>query len=488
MSDMTTGTATQMPGTAPAPTADKMKRVEFAGYAAGNLGFILQNSLVASYMILFWTTVGQMPALILGTMTLICRFVDAFTDIGFGLIGDRTHTRLGSYKPWFMSAMIPSAICFFLLFFVPGVLRGDIAGSTIWVYAFYLLWGSVFTTINFTSLGSFNVIQTSNVKDRRFMSFLRQWSGSIGGFLISLLAMPLLLLFGNGETTTQTGYVGMVGIFAVASAILFTFCAFTTKERIPVNPGKKVPIRDTLRACKGNYLVWGVFIVNMTVLMISVLVNGLTAFYFTYYMGDPTLLAPIMALSSGIGVVFTTVVTPIIIRKMKRNSYYLMAAIIMIAGMALMYLSAGQPIAFAIGMIMFFTMVSVAGIFVYQVIPDAADYGEWKSGVAVPGGINALVSFGQKISMGVGTFVVTAVLAVVGFDETATVQSAATGEGIRIAYSLLPIICILITLIGWALIRKIKDSEMDKVRADLAVKREKEKAAVEGVPPSDETV
>jgi GPH family glycoside/pentoside/hexuronide:cation symporter len=450
---------------------NRMRIYEYAGYAAGNTAYTLQTMVIASYMLMFWTTSAGIPAMAVGVMMLVCRIVDAFTDIGFGLVADRTHTRMGSFKPWYLIHIIPMCVFFVLMFFVPGSIKANTSSAIAYMYIVYLLYGSVFATISYTAIGAFTSVQTANPKERRFMVIARQWSSSVAGVLSSLLAMPMILRFGKFDTTSAEGYLGMSLVMGVITLALFIFSGITVKERVPLNPGKKVPLKDSIKTFRGNYLAWGALVVNLCLLMMATLGSGFTSYYYVYYKGDPTAIATVMTIAGVFGMIFNTIVTPIIINKMERKRSYILTVIVIIIAYVITYLCKGQLIWLIVGQCMFQSMIQLASSFVYRVIPDAVDYGEWKSGVSAPGAINTAISFIQKVGMGVGTFIITAVLTLVGFNATVMVQSPATAEGIRAAYSIMPIICMLVSLIGVALVKKVSAEKMAQVRQELMERR-----------------
>ncbi len=72
------------------------------GYGIGDLGCNLVFSTMASYLMVFYTDVFGITAAAAGTMMLVTKFIDAFTDTGMGLIADRTNTRWGQGRPYFL--------------------------------------------------------------------------------------------------------------------------------------------------------------------------------------------------------------------------------------------------------------------------------------------------------------------------------------------------------------------------------------------------
>ena len=120
---------------------------------------------------------------------------------------------------------------------------------------------------------------------------------------------------------------------------------------------------------------------------------------------------------------------------------------------------------------MFQCSVQLFAAIIFRSIPDAIDWGEWKHNIFAPGIATAAISFVQKLGMGIATFFVTAVLTFVGYNATLSQQTTATAEGIRFAYSAMPIFFVLLSLIGYFLIKSVPKSEMMEMRKALNLKR-----------------
>ena len=119
------------------------------GYMLGNVANDFTFIFASLYLQVFYTDVlGIKPALV-GTLFLIARIVDAFTDTAMGRICDKTKaTKNGKFKPWLLRACGPVALASFLMY---QSLAADLSYGLKVVYMFvtYLLWGSVcYTAIN----------------------------------------------------------------------------------------------------------------------------------------------------------------------------------------------------------------------------------------------------------------------------------------------------------------------------------------------------
>ena len=86
-------TATKTGGTAAA-------FLEKAGYGVGDIGFKLLLGQHLGILLIFYTDVFGISAAAAGTMMLITKIIDAFTDPMMGAIADRTRTRFGKFRPY----------------------------------------------------------------------------------------------------------------------------------------------------------------------------------------------------------------------------------------------------------------------------------------------------------------------------------------------------------------------------------------------------
>ena len=99
------------------------------------------------------------------------------------------------------------------------------------------------------------------------------------------------------------------------------------------------------------------------------------------------------------------------------------------------------------------------------------DYGEWKTGKRLEGIIFAGSSMGGKIGLGLGGAILAIMLAIGGYDGSATSQTQSALDAITITftwwYSLGTIACIIILFF----LRRL-ERQMPQIRAELEERRE----------------
>jgi len=118
---MSTITATR-PAITPVRTSGRSFRLGLTsviGYGSGDAANNLAFSLGTTFLLLYYTNVVGLPTAAIGTMFLIVRLWDAFTDLFAGRVIDRTMTRWGKFRPIILFGSVPLLVMSVLTFAVP---------------------------------------------------------------------------------------------------------------------------------------------------------------------------------------------------------------------------------------------------------------------------------------------------------------------------------------------------------------------------------
>src|SRR5690606_11599305 len=87
--------------------APPLRRVQLWGYAAGDAANNLAFSMSSAFLLLYYTDVAGISAAAVATLFLLVRIFDAFADIFAGRVVDRTMTRWGKFRPFFLFGAVP---------------------------------------------------------------------------------------------------------------------------------------------------------------------------------------------------------------------------------------------------------------------------------------------------------------------------------------------------------------------------------------------
>ena len=86
---------------------DPIKLKEKIGYGLGDLGFNFYWANISAFLLIFYTDVFGISAAAAGTMMLVTKIVDAFTDPIMGAIADRTKHVLVNLDPTYYGVDFP---------------------------------------------------------------------------------------------------------------------------------------------------------------------------------------------------------------------------------------------------------------------------------------------------------------------------------------------------------------------------------------------
>ena len=108
-----------------AVSREKLNTTSTIAYAIGSSGANASFYMINNYLMLFYTDVVGLAASAISLIMLIARIWDAVNDPMMGIIEDRTHTRIGKFRPWLVVGP-PFLAVFNLLTFTVFPLQGTL--------------------------------------------------------------------------------------------------------------------------------------------------------------------------------------------------------------------------------------------------------------------------------------------------------------------------------------------------------------------------
>ena len=185
----------------------KIKLTEKIGYALGDGAANIAWRGVATFLFIFYTDVFGLSPITVGVLFLVARFSDGISDILMGIVGDRTQTKYGKFRPWILWTAIPLAVILSLLFTNPDF---NDTGKIIYAYITYILFTLIYTANNIP-YGALMAVMTGNDKERATLGSYRMVGAFAGGMLVQGALLYLVANFGNinpdikiQETTNKT--------------------------------------------------------------------------------------------------------------------------------------------------------------------------------------------------------------------------------------------------------------------------------------------
>lgn len=272
-------------------------------YGFGDFGANCFYTFLTSFVLIYLTDAVGLNAGIVGTLILISKCFDGFTDVVFGKMIDKTHHRFGKARPWMIFTTIPIAVCEVLLFSTPiGMSQGM---QYAYFFIIYTVSNSIFYTANNIAYSTLMALITKNEGERIQITSLRYMFAMIASVMISAISIGMVNAFGGGVA----GWRMTSLVFAVIQTICCLFCCLSVKEIPEETSVQQVDANffETLKAVLTNK--YYILLLTNTILgYISTGIMGtLGVYYCSYVLGNSALLGVVsMAqLTLAIGLAFT---------------------------------------------------------------------------------------------------------------------------------------------------------------------------------------
>ena len=458
----------------------KISLREKLGYGVGAIGLDLSYGMFYSYLSIYLTNaLGIHPGFLL-IITPLARIWDGINDPMMGMIVDRTHTKMGKYRPWILTGALLNAVVLCLLFNNPGFSAGS-AGLYVYAAVLYVFWGMTNTLADipfWSMVPSF----ASEEKDRNFVSTIARAFSGLGQGIISIFTPMAVAFFGGvagskldamSSDTLSKGF-GKWSIITAAGLILFAAVSvLSTKERRVVVNNEKFSFKAAINVIKQNDQL----LVFMLFAMISnagfYMTSGISSYYFTSVLGDLTLQSKFNLMGT-VGSVLAILVVPVCSKFMNNRSIYKLSLGMAAAGyigMAFMgYCIPGNVT--LLGLFYILTSLGTGSMFVNQTVmlADCVDYGEYKTGKRNQSLTFSMKGFLQKMAYTVQAIIMYATFTVTGYDGEALVQTAQAKSAISFLMFIVPPVMMIVSFIIFSKKYKIFGEFKQEVLAAVSEK------------------
>lgn len=260
------------------------------GYMFGDIANNMTFNLASTFLIVFYTEVLYIEGAIVGSLFVVARVVDAFTDIGMGKIVDKAPpTKDGKFKPWIKRIAGPVCLASFLMY-QPALVHTPMIVRIIFMYVTYLLWGSVFYTAVNIPYGSMAAAVSSDPDHRTSLSVFRGAGGAIGGLLIGTVT-PLFIYAQDGAgnpIVSGRNFMLVAGAFAIAGLVFYYLCFKMTTERVKIKQSKEaVSFFRSIALVITNRSLVSIMAASILLLMTMLVIPQMANYVIPYYYGNP---------------------------------------------------------------------------------------------------------------------------------------------------------------------------------------------------------
>lgn len=418
------------------------------GYMFGDFGNDFTFIFASSFLMIFYTKVLGLSGALVGTIFLMSRIVDAFTDIGMGRLVDTLKpARDGRFRPWIRRMCVPVVISAILMFLY--VVKDWSYGAKV-VYAFvtYILWGSIFYTSINIPYGSMASVLSGETGDRAALSTFRSIGATLAGLVIGVMT-PLFIYTtdaAGNQILIPQNFTILAVIYGVLAVICYMLCYKFCTERIQIAStpvGKNANSTNLAKALLTNRALLAIIMAALLLLLAMLMSQAMNTYLFMDYFKK----AKVLSALGFVNTIAVLLVAPFAAKLTKHfgkkevgSVSVLLASIIYFI---LFFLKVQNVIVF---LVLFFIATmgfSMFNVTIWAFITDVIDYQEVKTHKREDGTVYAVYSFarklGQALAGGIGGFALTAI----GYVSEAASQTQEVTDNIYRISTLVPAVAYL---------------------------------------------
>lgn len=448
----------------------KLTRRDKWMYGVGDVGFSLTYTIIAAYFAIFLTDVVGLAPAVAAAAIFIGRTSDYINDPIIGYISDRTRSRWGRRRPFLLFGAIPFALVYILLWWRPPF-DSQIALAAYYALAYMLF--DIAATFVYMPYFALTPELTSDYDERTSLTTTRMFFSILGG----LLAFTLPLIIVQGFRPENAGRILLMGgTFGLASAIPLLLVFFGTKERSEFSEMKQPGIFASMKAAlKNRPFVFGLVIYLFTMVSMDIL-QMILLFFIKWVVNREAQSDLIM------GTIFVTAMLALplwefVSKKMnKRYAYITGISFWAVVQLLLITLGPSSPLP----LLMFLCVlagigVSAAHVLPWSILPDAIEWGEWKTGERHEGMFYSLITLASKIASSIAIPLALLVLDASGYVSNSATQPASAISGIRIVTGPIPAVMLCLGIL-FAILYPLGRDNYSEIAKELEARRAAKRA------------
>jgi len=447
------------------PSSEKLSRRTKLMYGVGDAGINLADTMVGLLFAIFLTdVVGLRPALA-ALAVFIGRTADYVNDPLIGYLSDRTRTRWGRRRPFILFGMLPFALAYILLWWIPPL--ASQTGLVIY-YTFAFILYDTLATVLYMPYFALTPELTSDYDERTSLTTYRMVFSTIGAMVAFVVPLAIIGTM-DAESAKRVMAVGAGVAFVSILPMLSVFLG--TREKTEYLEQKQPGLKESILAAAKNkpfLYAAGIFLLGLIALDIT----QSTLLYFLKYH---------MHLEENYDLVFGLLFVAALLSfplwnwvasrwdKKRAVTIGMLFLAVSITVMGFMRPEWGLPI-----LLVFSAMVGIGlgavQVLTWAMIPDAVEWDELQTGQRHEGMFYSLVQTLRKVGSSLSLPFVLLILDWTGYVANAPVQPRNTILGIQSLIGPIPAVFLLLGIF-LAMRYPLDRKRFAQLRADLAERK-----------------
>ncbi|HEY9494510.1 MAG TPA: glycoside-pentoside-hexuronide (GPH):cation symporter [Intrasporangium sp.] len=402
---------------------DHLRPVQYLGYASGDVANNLTFTLVSMFLLVYYTDVVGIAAGAAGTILFVARVWGAFTDVFAGRMVDKTTTRWGRFRPYFLFGAVPLMLLAAATFSVPGGLGRS--ATLVYAYVSYMLFYLAYSLVNIP-YGSLASAMTQLPDERAKLSSSRMIGAATAIVALNFAVAPQI----SRSTDLQRSLTITTLIVAVIGIALYLFLFAASREAV-VRDEAPVSLRQSVAAIAHNKALLLLCLSALLSLTGMFVLQTLQVYYARDVLGNVDYTIILAILTTGALFVVSPLIPRIVAAFGKKPAYITGGVLTAIGGLGVALV---PPSLLWLAMVCFAVYgigISAVQAVMFALQADTVEFGEWTSGVRTEGSNYAALSFTRKVGQGIGGALAGWGIGVGGYVAGSTTQTPGALDAIR---------------------------------------------------------
>lgn len=470
----------------------KLKLKTKLGFGAGDIYGGGAMLIVGIYYLHYLTDVMLISPALAGVAFFVSKAWDAVSDPMMGYISDRTRTKYGRRRPYFLAGIVLIFISFFLMWYPVDF---DLEMHRfIYILIAYIFFSTVITMV----MIPYNALVpelTLDYNERTSLTMYRIIFSGVSSLICAVVPFEIV----NHFPDVRTGHVVMAVAFGLFFAIPFIATFLTTKER---EEFQKEPVPFNFKRSYVEPFRTPTFVNVLLMYLFSFVaidvVMSIVIYFMKYYMkrlGETDyVLGAILILQ-----ILVIPIYYVVSKKTSKKTSFIISALIWMVVMGLSYFITPEVPKEAIYIFGGLVGLGTGGIviMIYSIFADVPDVDELYTGERREGIFSGLLMFARKLSSAVAIFLIAQIIHWAGYikpveevvdGKKILVEQAQTPEFImvlKLVFALIPVLFLALSAYN-AFRYKLTPSLHARIKEHLNRRREETKMTADMIDTENE--